>query len=180
MPSLIHRLRGDEALMLAYQRGDAAAFECLYRRHKDPLFAFLYRHCGQAAAAEELAQDSWTAVIRRTADYRPEARFQTWLYRIASNRLADYWRRGDNHHSPLETAHEAHSPAADEQAGELEAATLRAVAGLPREQKDSLLLREQGFSHREIAEITDCGEETVKSRLRYARKHLREQLGELL
>ncbi|RLQ22022.1 sigma-70 family RNA polymerase sigma factor [Seongchinamella sediminis] len=179
MPSLIHRLRSDEALMLAYQRGDAGAFEHLYRRHKDPLFAFLYRGCGHTAASEELAQDTWTAVINRAAGYQPRARFKTWLYRIARNRLADFWRRADNHHASLDTAREPPAPATQDQEA-LEAATLRAVASLPREQKDALLLREQGFSLRDIAVITASGEETVKSRLRYARGQLREQLGDLL
>ena len=178
MPSLIHRLRSDEALMLAYQRGDADAFECLYRRHKDPLYAFLYRSCDRHAAVEELAQDAWTAVIDRATEYQPRARFKTWLYRIASNRLADFWRRRDNHHAPLDTAPEP--PVTGSQGAELEAVILQAVSGLPRDQKDALLLKEQGFSHREIAEITGSAEETVKSRLRYARGQLRQQLGDML
>ena len=54
---------------------------------------------------------------------------------------------------------------------------MSAIARLPQEQRDALLLQEQGFSQRDIAEITGAVEETVKSRLRYARKQLREQLG---
>lgn len=180
MPSLIHRFRSDEALMLAYQRGDAGAFECLYRRHKDPLFAFLYRSCRHPAVVEELAQDAWTAVINRAGQYQPDARFKTWLYRIASNRLADFWRRRDNHHQPLDSAPEAMTSGMEEETTELMAATLQALGKLPPEQRNALLLQEQGFSQREIAGITGSGEETVKSRLRYARGQLREQLGDLL
>ena len=57
---------------------------------------------------------------------------------------------------------------------------MSAIGQLPGPQRDALLLQEQGFTHREIAEITRSAEETVKSRLRYARKQLRQQLGEQL
>ena len=177
MLTLLNRLKGDEALMQAYQRGDAGAFECLYHRHKDGLYAFLYRHCQRHAAAEELAQDTWMAVVDRASSYRVEARFQTWLYQIAHNRLVDFWRRRDNRHSPLDPASEplaADSPVVEEV---LSQQLLAAIGALPGDQRDALLLREQGFSQRDIAAITGTGEQTVKSRLRYARKQLRQQLG---
>ena len=177
MLTLINRLKSDEALMLAYQRGDTTAFECLYRRHKDGLFAFLYRSCSRPAVVEELAQDAWVGVVNSALSYQPQARFKTWLYQIAHNRLVDFWRRRDNQLANLENvpepATEENSAAADERTAEL----MAAVGQLPPEQRDTLLLREQGFSQREIADITRCGEETVKSRLRYARKQLRAQLG---
>ena len=98
MLTLINRLRSDEALMLAYQRGDTAAFDCLYHRHKDGLFAFLYRSCSRRAVVEELTQDAWMGVINSAPTYQSDARFRTWLYQIAHNRLVDFWRRKDNQH----------------------------------------------------------------------------------
>lgn len=165
--------------MQAYQRGDASAFECLYHRHKDGLFSFLYRSCPRPDVVEELAQEAWAAVVNRAPGYTPQAQFKTWLYQIARNRLADYWRRLDNRHQRLEEVQEAatidtHAPGEDP--GEL---LLSAIGKLPSEQRDALLLQQQGFSQRDIAAITGAGEETIKSRLRYARKQLREQLGEL-
>ncbi len=177
MLTLINRLKSDEALMLAYQRGDTTAFDCLYHRHKDGLFAFLYRSCSRHAVVEELAQDAWMGVINSAPGYKTEARFRTWLYQIAHNRLVDFWRRGDNRHSGLENAPEPVIETNPEAAGELTRQLMSTIGKLPEEQRNTLLLREQGFSHREIADITRCGEETVKSRLRYARKHLRQQLG---
>lgn len=177
MLALINRLKSDEALMLAYQRGDTGAFECLYRRHKDGLFAFLYRSCPRLAVVEELAQDAWLAVVNSAPGYRPEARFKTWLYQIARNRLVDFWRRRDNTHGPLDTAPE---PLADNSGAarqELQQCLMTAIGELPHEQRDAILLQEQGFSLREIAEISGDGEETIKSRLRYARKQLRQALG---
>jgi RNA polymerase sigma-70 factor (ECF subfamily) len=165
--------------MMAYQNGDAAAFELLYRRHKDGLFAFLFRHYPRAAIVEELAQDTWMAVIDAARRYQATARFRTWLYQIAHNKLVDHWRRQDNRHSPLDTATEpASAEAADniEQQQNVEA-LMAALSSLPQEQKNALLLQEQGFSHADIAEITGVGMETIKSRLRYARKQLRGNLG---
>jgi RNA polymerase sigma-70 factor, ECF subfamily len=177
MLGLINRLKSDEALMLAYQRGDTSAFECLYHRHKDGLYAFLYRSCPRQTAVEDLAQDAWMAVVKAAERYQPRASFKTWLYQIARNRLVDFWRGSDNTHSSLEAAPE---PAIDPNSNsrqDMQQQLLAAIAELPAEQRDALLLQEQGFSLREIAEITGDGQETVKSRLRYARTQLRRQLG---
>ena len=170
--------------MLAYQGGDAAAFELLYLRHKDGLFSFLFRSNPRAAVVEELAQDTWVAVINAATRYKPEARFRTWLYQIARNKLVDYWRRPDNRHTPFDAAVEATTLDENKidklEFNELESRLMKALNELPRDQKDAILLQEQGFSHADIAEITGAGTETVKSRLRYARNQLREQLGEML
>ncbi|MFT4520861.1 MAG: RNA polymerase sigma-70 factor (ECF subfamily) [Halioglobus sp.] len=178
MLTLVHRFRSDEALMQAYQRGDADAFECLYHRHKDGLFAFLYRSCPQMAVVEELAQEAWMAVVKRAPQYEAQGHFKTWLYQIGHNRLVDFWRRKDNQHESLENTPEPVANNETESANESRQLLIRAIAQLPGEQRDTLLLREQGFSNKEIAEITGSGEETIKSRLRYARKQLREHLGE--
>ncbi len=178
MMQVLNRLKSDESLMLAYQQGDAGAFESLYRRHKDALFAFLFRSCPRPAIVEELAQETWMAVVKAAQRYQPEALFRTWLYQIAHNRLVDFWRRPDNRHSDLESAPEdAVAVETSAAKADLQQRLMDAIGKLPREQRDALLLQEQGFSQREIAEITGAGEETVKSRLRYARKQLREQLG---
>lgn len=175
MLPLVHHLKSDEALMLAYQGGDAGAFEHLYRRHKDGLFAFLYRHCPRSAVVEELTQDTWMAVVDRAPDYQPQARFRTWLYRIAHNRQVDYWRRGDNRTLPLEAAPEpADDPTADSVS---EKEIMAALGALPPDQRDALLLREEGFSLVEIGEICGASEEAIKSRLRYGRGRLRDLLG---
>ena len=178
MLQVLNRLKSDESLMLAYQNGDAGAFESLYRRHKDGLFSFLFRSCPRPAIVEELAQETWMAVVKSAVRYRPDARFRTWLFQIAHNRLVDFWRRPDNRHSPLnDIREEATAPEPEKSRDALQQRLMDAIGQLPEEQRNALLLQEQGFSHKDIAEITAAGEETVKSRLRYARKQLREQLG---
>jgi RNA polymerase sigma-70 factor (ECF subfamily) len=79
--------------MLDYRDGAAAAFEALYSRHKAPLFRFVLRSVRERGQAEELHQDIWMRVIEARSRYQPQARFTTWLYTIAHNRLVDHWRR---------------------------------------------------------------------------------------
>jgi RNA polymerase sigma-70 factor (ECF subfamily) len=178
MRALINRLKSDEALMLAYQRGDSAAFECLYHRHKNGLYAFLYNSCPSMAVVEELAQDAWMGVVNSAASYRAQAQFRTWLYQIARNRMADFWRRRDNTHQPLEQVPEPLADAGADSRLALQQRLMTAIAQLPAAQREALLLQEQGFSLRDIAQITAEGEETIKSRLRYARRQLRQLLGD--
>src|ERR1700720_2417342 len=79
----------DEALMGRYAGGDAAAFELLYRRHEMRVWRYLERNVRNRATADELMQEVWFAVARDATRYRPSARFTTWLFTIAHNRMID-------------------------------------------------------------------------------------------
>jgi len=175
------REASDETLMLSYGGGDVAAFEVLYGRHRQRLYRFLLRELRDAALADEVYQDVWQRVIAARVGWRPDAAFATWLYRIARNRLADHWRAA-RHRPPAPNDADARlsrvpdddTPetrlAADERHSELE----RALAALPPEQREVVLLRlEQELTLEEIGTITGAGRETVKSRLRYAMDKLR-------
>ena len=172
----------DEDLMLAYGRGDHAAFDQLYARHRGGLYRFLLRGAGQRASAEELYQEAWARVIAARARWRPEAKFATWLYQIAHNLLVDHYRR-QRHGSRGEDDEARLALLADESQPGPEAALSafqqrrglqRAIEALPDEQRVALLLRlERELSLEEIGEITGAGRETVKSRLRYAMDKLR-------
>ena len=83
----------DEQLMLAYRDGDSGAFETLYRRHRGALYRFVLRGVKSRATAEELYQEIWIRVIEARERYKPQARFTTWLYTIAHNRMVDHWRK---------------------------------------------------------------------------------------
>ena len=78
--------------MLEYRDGDGDAFEVLYARHKGPLFRYCLRHCRERSTAEETFQDVWMRVIGARERYQPRAKFTTWLYRIAHNRVIDRYR----------------------------------------------------------------------------------------
>ncbi len=173
---LLHRLRGDESLMELYAGGDVGAFNELYSRHKDRLFGFIYHSSSDRTAAEDLAQETWSAVIRQADSYRPTARFTTYLYTIARRKLIDQHRRSATR--PVADADSDETPAAtgSEPDTHLEVAQLRAaIKALPADQREAFVLREEGFSLTDIAAISDAGVETVKSRLRYARQTLRQQ-----
>ena len=184
----------DEALMLSFARGDAAAFEELYRRHESRVFRYLRRNVRDAEAANDLMQDVWFAVARSAARYQPTARFTTWLYTLAHNRMVDSIRTRRDHQSLDATradgtdggslaerlpADPRCEPATEVQARDDHARVLRAVGQLPEEQRAAFLLKAEGeLSVEEIAAITGTSFETAKSRLRYARSRLRELLWE--
>lgn len=172
--------------MARYQRGDVAAFDQLFRRHRDPVYRYLVRGCSDRERAAELFQEVWASVVRAHASWEPRARFTTWLYRLAHNRLVDDYRLARLSTEPLEAdlpiaapAHE--EPEAATAGRERLARVLHAVALLPFEQRQAFLLKEEGgLSLEQIAEATGVGRETVKSRLRYALVKLREELSDVL
>jgi len=177
----------DEELMLRYRDGDAAAFEQLYRRHRGPLYRFLLRQAGDGAC-EELMQDVWMRVINARGRYEVRALFKTWLYTIAHNRLMDFHRANSGLRALSPDESEAALAALPDGEVAVEerldtqraaARVLAAVAQLPAEQREAFLLQQEGdLSLEQIAAATQVGQETVKSRLRYALAKLRAALKE--
>jgi RNA polymerase sigma-70 factor, ECF subfamily len=183
----------DEALMLAWQAGDASAFDRIYRRHRGGVFRYLLRHCRDRATAEELHQDVWLKLIVARASFDAAARFTTWLYSVARNRMIDYWRMNpaqrhvslDDEEDGLalveriEDSNPRGNPQGTATAIEEAALLVAALEALPAAQRDAFLLHvEGGLAVAEIAALTAAPAETVKSRLRYAYKRLRASIGE--
>lgn len=174
----------DEMLMLAWAAGDVAAFEMLYGRHRSRLYRFLVRQTRNTALADEFFQDVWQRVIAARENWKPEAAFSTWLYRIAHNRLADHWRAQKHRPAAPEDADRRAEAIPDATTPERELSEFEqrrqlqlAIEALPDEQREVVLLRlEHEMSLEEIGEITGAGRETVKSRLRYAMDKLRQRL----
>ena len=187
---------GDEALMLAYAAGDAGAFDTLYGRHRGGVYRYLVRHVGNAGIAEELFQDVWMNAIRARATYAPTAKFSTWIYTLAHHRLVDHWRsrgavrvdslddEGDEGIGALVDA--IPGSRTDEPETRVASRTAReridaALRELPAPQREAFLLHiESEMSLADIAKLTGVGEETVKSRVRYAYAKLRATLGDLV
>jgi len=185
---------GDEQLMLAYREGDAGAFEQLYRRHRGALYRFVLRSIRDRAIAEELYQEIWMRVIEARGRYEvpapgagQPAKFSTWLYTIAHNRLVDHWRKRGLQLVALD----AEDPRADPPAGmDAEPQRIaeakqglgrfaRALEQLPPAQREAFLLHHEAeMSVAEIARATGSNEEAAKSRLRYATAKLKEALGD--
>ena len=171
----------DETLMLCYAAGEATAFAPLYARHKDGVWRYLLRGSHNEASTAELFQDVWASVVKSRGTYQPTARFATWLYRLAHNRLVDHWRAAKPHDELDETAQELaglehETPAARAVQSEQGTRLLAALAGLAPEQREAFLLQaEGGLSLEDIATTQGVGRETVKSRLRYALVKLRKE-----
>lgn len=176
----------DEELMLGYRDGDAGAFDVLYSRHRGGLYRYLLRQCRDAGVAEELFQDVWMNLIRARQRYTVQAKFTTYLYRLAHNRLIDHYRQRahavavsfeDEDCPELENLTDHREPPPEqaydnrEQAREL----LALIAELPEAQREAFVLQQEaGMSVEEIAAATGVTRETAKSRLRYALAKLRQ------
>ncbi|APV52175.1 hypothetical protein BWI17_22380 [Betaproteobacteria bacterium GR16-43] len=179
----------DEELMLAYAGGDAGAFDVIYARHKGPLFRLVLRSVKTRGEAEELFQDIWMRVVEARERYVRTAKFTTWLYTVAHNRLIDHWRKKGLtivavENEDGESVVEGKAGPFDEPHRIVEAkATLgrldAALAALPEAQREAFLLHyEADMTAAQIAEATGTNEEAAKSRLRYAMDKLRKAVGD--
>jgi len=180
----------DEKLMNEYCAGSSRAFETLYLRHKGGLYRYFLRQCSSRDIAEELFQDVWMKVVNARQNYEQTAKFTTYLYRIAHNRLVDYYRHlssaqyaqrfeGD-HQEAIDMQSEHTSAPVELEQAQLNAAVKEAVENLPFDQREAFLLQQEGhLSLADIAEISGTSRETIKSRLRYALNKLRTQLGDI-
>jgi len=180
----------DELLMMQYRDGDLHAFEELYRRHRVGLYRFIAWRSPRADWVDEVVQDSWANLHHARARYQPDASFRTYLYQIARNRLLDLLRQqqpllaadmgtgtdgGDAFDALADGAQDVVTPETALDEKQRHDGLHRALAALPGEQKEALVLQQfNGLSLEEISAIVAAPVETVKSRLRYAMRKLRE------
>lgn len=182
--------------MLRYAAGDMAAFDTLYGRHEMGVWRFVLRSVRDPALADDLLQDVWFAVVRQAASYQPSARFKTWLFTMAHNRVVDHFRTartlvsldgdadeeaegGTGAFGASLAADSGFGPVRQLESREQAVALIEAVKQLPPEQREAFLLQaEAGMAVEEIAHTTGVSFETAKSRLRYARNFLRRRLQE--
>ncbi|HLO03904.1 MAG TPA: sigma-70 family RNA polymerase sigma factor [Symbiobacteriaceae bacterium] len=144
--------------------------EDLVVHHQEPLFAFLYRMCGETNLAEELMQETFVRAFEAAKRYRPEAAIRTWLFSIAANLVRDRWRRRARRGEdlPLDDLVIASPATAEEDALRLISyeAVRSALPLLPVEQRTALILRYyHDLSYDEIAHVLACPIGTVRSRI---------------
>lgn len=171
----------DDTLVARAQDGDPQAFAALVRRYQRPMFALALRLLGDRADAEDAVQEAFIATWRRLPDFRGDAAFSSWLYRIVANRcLSARHRRRPTaplDGEPTDPARPGESP---ERVSETTAAmaTLRqAVLALPGTQRLCWVLRDvNGMSYPEIAVIVDLKPSTVRGRVQRARTQLAEAM----
>ena len=187
---------GDAAIMLRAAAGDEASFNYLVGRYHRPMIHFLFRMVQNQAIAEELAQEVFLRVYRSRESYRAEAKFTTWLYRIATNLAVNYAR--DNQHE--RAAQTVYLDAPDEEMGttpevaddepSVEERLLREermkairthVIDLPERQRMAVVMHKyQGMDYREIGQVLKLSESATKSLLFRAYQTLREKLKNLI
>ncbi len=166
----------DDLLVLQCQQGDVAGFDRLVRRWQQPLLNYAYRLTGDRAAAQDAVQETWMVVIRALVTLKDVTRFRPWLFRVASHKCQDHWRRSQSRAQFAETLQQqSEAVATAGPPGATRADVDAAFRRLPPESRMVLaLMYLQDFSVGEIAEVLSLPEGTVKSRLFHARKQLRQ------
>src|SRR6266566_3705543 len=155
-------MSSDEALMLEFQGGSRAAFEELFARYRKPLYGFFGRRLNNPERAEDLAQETFLAVIRATSRYEPRALVRTYPYGIALKLVAAE-RRKQTRNSPLPLLETM--PAAGDASDEV-LWVRQAIGKLDPSEREILMLREyEELSYSEIAELLRLPVNTVRSRL---------------
>ena len=180
--------KNDEELMLAFAQQDQKAFEELYARHKDALYRYYLRHVSNDSIAQELFQDLWTNIIKSKNNYRITAKFKTWIYTLARNRLIDWYRRNsletqsfDKNNADEIEATINWNPEDELQTKRLAKDLKYAISKLPFEQREVFLLHQEALlTLPQIADMLQEGLEKIKSRYRYAINKLRTNLGNIL
>jgi RNA polymerase sigma-70 factor (ECF subfamily) len=192
------RIEGGSAqetqLIEACQEGDASAFNLLVWRWEKPIFNFVYKYVGDAAAAQDLVQDTFVRVLRSIRQYGHRGAFSSWLYSIAVNLCKDHLKRKKRRtvvslHDYYTTASGRRVSVKDEvpdeearadagaEAADRERLVQRLLAGLSEDQRVVILLREyQALTFPEIAEVLGVPENTAKARLHRGLHAMRRQL----
>ncbi len=182
-----------EELLERFRQGSDAAFEALAAQVGGRLFGFLCRYLGDEHLAEDVYQNVLVKIARHAGDYDGRSRLQTWIYQIARNASVDALRaRKRSREIPAGAGAEdgetlsVLSAIVSKDLPPLEQLTVEelgrriglAVEGLPLEQREVFLLREQAdLTFEDIGQMLGCGKETAKSRMRYAMRNLQSALG---
>ena len=180
--------RTDEELVARSISGDAESFNQLVLRWERPIYALAYRVIGREEEARDVVQETFLRAFRGIKNFRGQAKFSSWVYRIALNLCRDWIRR--ERRAPIQAAPEGIDlvELAAEQGPvesietlvarrELGRAVAQAMATLPEEQRTAIILKEyHGLTFQEIADLQGCPLSTVKTRLYQGLSVVRRQL----
>jgi RNA polymerase sigma-70 factor (ECF subfamily) len=183
----------DEELLRRFLVGDRESFRTLVERYQPVLLAIARYHVNSAATAEDVAQETWIAVLKGAERFEGRSSFKTWLFRIVANRARSIGTR-EKRQIPVDSTDPVagdrfntegmwkEPPAsfadrlADAEANAALAATVRsAIADLPEVQRSVVTLRDvEGLSTSEVASLLDLSEANTRVVLHRARAHIRE------
>ena len=170
----------DIELIERYLKHDSRAFEILYGRYRNQLYAYLNRLLpGQYALVDDIFQNTWIKVIRQLPKYKHSNRFIGWVMRIAHNLAIDHFRKSKNEFLSDDTeastlfAASGSEPWRNLDNEELGEALENCILKLKEEQREVFILRQNELSFKEIAEIQSCSINTALGRMQYAVRNLR-------
>lgn len=181
--------------MLEFQKGSKSAFETLMQNYYPRVLNFVYRFVGNTEIAEDLAQEVFLRVFKYGPRYKPESKFQTWLYTIAKNLSLNELRKNKDFIASLDEPatfgnedmqKQIDNPersGVDEELIRKEKAMVirQAINGLPENQRLAVILRRyDNFSYAEISETLGVSDKAVKSLLSRAKVNLRRRLSGLV
>ena len=180
----------DEELVARSKTGDIDSFNQLVKRWERPIFALAYRTLGREEDARDVTQETFLRAFRALSGFKGDAKFSSWLYRIALNLCRDWMRKERRtplvavpegvdveqmaaERGPVETVEDLAARA------ELHREVAKAMELLPAEQRQAIILKEyHGLTFQEIADLMKCPLSTVKTRVYQGLSTLRKQLGE--
>jgi RNA polymerase sigma-70 factor (ECF subfamily) len=184
----------DLELVKRVQRGDKSAFDLLVRKYQHRIGAVIGRFVPDYAESQDIAQETFVRAYRAIGNFRGDAQFYTWLYRIAvntaKNHLVASKRRPPSsdveaeeaeHYTGAQRLHDFDTPEHEMLRQEIAREVGETVAALPEELRQAITLRElEGLSYEEIAETMDCPIGTVRSRIFRAREAIDARLRPLM
>jgi RNA polymerase sigma-70 factor (ECF subfamily) len=180
----------DEELVARSKTGDIDSFNQLVKRWERPIFALAYRTLGREEDARDVTQETFLRAFRALSGFKGDAKFSSWLYRIALNLCRDWMRKERRaplvavpegvdvdqlaaERGPIETVEDLAARS------ELSREVARAMESLPAEQRQAIILKEyHGLTFQEIADLMKCPLSTVKTRVYQGLSTLRKQLGQ--
>ncbi|MEN8725483.1 MAG: sigma-70 family RNA polymerase sigma factor [Lentimonas sp.] len=170
----------DSVCLRAIAEGDRAAFSSIVERWQTRLINFFHRSTSNRSDAEDLAQETFIELYRAAKRYQPRGTFNAFIFTLARRRLIDSYRKKARRPldfiDPTDFVMQQQADATDHTA-EIQEAFHRALADLPDNQRDAILmLQQQGLSYDEIATALDCSLSAVKTWIHRARTHLRDAL----
>ncbi len=178
--------QSDETLILAFRKGEQAAFELLLQRHAGPLLGYLCRMLGDQSEAEDLFQETFRRMLTKLETFDETKRFKPWLYAIAQNLTIDTVRARQRR--PEHTALDDHmdqvadtglTPSEEMEKADRKRQVRTVVAELPPRQRSTLILAYfHGMSYPEVAAAMECSVGTVKTQMSRALKVLALKLPE--
>ncbi len=176
----------DIELMLRTKSGDDGAFSELMRRHYKGVVNYIYRFTNLRDNSEDLAQEVFLRIYRSAGQYRPEAKFSTWLYKIATNVSLTYVKKKSNNNVSLDEIDDGGDATGNPDLDiaddiiyrkEMMNVIFEAMESLPEREKVAIMLcKYEGLSYEEVAQVLECTVGAVKAYVHRGRMKLIERL----